>query len=137
MNDEHQHEAREGSGARAALVLTVAAMVVRVLFLFASADRAWPHSILYEGDAPTWVAWAGSLDRGEAFEADLPIRSPAVAFVLHWLTNPDGVRSWVALKIVWCALSSIGVSVEATTSPLPTTCGPNRTWRPSRSRPWS
>lgn len=111
MKDEHQHDAPSGTAVRTALILTAAAMIVRVVFLFASSDRAWPHSLLYEGDAPTWVVWAGSLDRGEAFEADLPIRSPAVAFVLHWLTNPDGVRSWVALKLAWCVLTSLGVGL--------------------------
>lgn len=90
---------------RGAFVVFAFALLVRVLFLYSTADHAWPHSVLYEGDAPTWVRWAQALDRGEAFEFDLPMRTPAVAFALRlW----PGVLAehFTLLKLVWCAISA-------------------------------
>jgi hypothetical protein len=82
------------------------ALLVRVSFLLATPDRAWPHSILYEGDAPVWVRWARALDRGEPFEFDLPMRTPGVAFALHWFAPIGADASFTALKLVWCAISA-------------------------------
>src|SRR6186713_424667 len=81
------------------------AMAVRVLFLYATSDRGWPHSAWYEGDAPMWVRWARALERGEPFEFDLPMRTPGVAFLLHWLPGKLAAP-FTALKLAWCALSA-------------------------------
>lgn len=89
------------------------ALLTRLLFLFSSVDRAWPHSIWYEGDAPMWVRWAQALARGEMFEFDLPLRTPGVAYLLHWLSlggNPAGGEvgspSFLWCKVLWCAMSA-------------------------------
>lgn len=103
------------AGAIAALALTV-----RLVFLFGANDRAWPHSIYYEGDAPLWAEWAATLDRGEAFQHDLPIWPPGVAYLMHWIVPsrlpldtplpPPGSacgRDFTQLKILWCGLSAL------------------------------
>jgi hypothetical protein len=82
------------------------ALLVRVLFLFATPDRAWPHSVLYEGDAPTWVRWAQALDRGQPFEFDLPMRTPGVAYALHGAIAGVASPPFTIAKLVWCAISA-------------------------------
>ncbi len=62
--------------------------------------------MLYEGDAPTWARWARALDHGEPFEFDLPMRTPAVAFCLHWFVPGAVAAPFTAVKLVWCALSA-------------------------------
>jgi hypothetical protein len=91
---------------RSALAIASVAFAVRALFLFASPDRTWPHSILYEGDATAWVDWARVLGRGESFEFDLPMRTPGVAFLLHVIANGALDGPFVGLKLVWCAISA-------------------------------
>lgn len=88
--------------------ITLLAFVLRLLFLFGSADRAWPHSALYEGDAPTWARWADALGRGVPFEFDLPVRTPGVAYLLHWLSIQGPGPSFVAWKIAWSAVGALG-----------------------------
>lgn len=84
--------------ASAALIFAVA-LALRLGFLFAGDDRVWPHSLRFEGDAPTWARWAQALARGQAFEFDLPVRTPGVAFALNWLgfTQPP----FTAAKVLW------------------------------------
>lgn len=90
----------------AAIVLAMA-LGLRWIFLFTSPDRAWPHSVFYEGDAPVWVEWANALDRGEAFEFDLPLRSPAVAFLLSWI-HPGLIEgSLTPFKALWCMFTAL------------------------------
>ncbi len=91
---------------RGPALVFVIAMIVRTLFLFATTDHAWPHSALYEGDAPVWVRWAQAIDRGDPFEFDLPMRSPAVAFALHWLVPGVLAAPFTILKLLWCAISA-------------------------------
>lgn len=87
------------------------ALAVRLVFLFTSPDRAWPHSEFYEGDAPTWVAWSNSLDRGQSFEFDLPLRSPAVAYLLSAIHPGQLPASFVLFKVLWCVFSAITCSL--------------------------
>jgi hypothetical protein len=84
--------------------LFVATLALRLLFLLRSQDTAWPHSVLYEGDAPVWVQWASMLAAGQPFEDDLPFRTPGVAFLLGWL----GMISppFTGAKVLWCAMSA-------------------------------
>ncbi len=89
----------------AALVFALA-LVTRVLFLYATSDRGWPHSVFYEGDATVFARWAQALDRGEPFEFDLPMRTPAVAFALHWLAPGVIAAPFTLLKLLWCAISA-------------------------------
>lgn len=80
------------------------ALALRLVFLFASDDRAWPHSLRFEGDAPTWVRWAQALARGQAFEFDLPVRTPGIAFALKWLglTEPP----FTLAKVLWSVIGA-------------------------------
>ncbi|MCI0630538.1 MAG: hypothetical protein L0Y44_07790 [Phycisphaerales bacterium] len=89
------------------------ALTVRLMFLFSSPDRHWPHSVFYEGDAPEWVRYAAALDEGRPYEFDLPLRPPAVAYLIHWLAPGmasqalAGTRaSFIAFKVLWCVLSA-------------------------------
>lgn len=78
-----------------------------MLFLFSHADANWPHSVYYEGDAPEWVRWAQALQRGQPYEFDLPMRSPGVAYAMHWLGADDPERkSFVTAKVLWCVMSA-------------------------------
>ncbi len=86
-----------------ALVFALA-FALRLAFLFAGEDRAWPHSLRYEGDAPVWARWAQALERGAPFEFDLPIRTPGVAFALEALGFT--AAPFTAAKVLWCALSA-------------------------------
>lgn len=92
----------------AALGLTLFASLLRLLFLLGSPDRAWPHSTLYEGDAPTWARWADALHRGQPFEFDLPVRTPGVAHLLSWLSVHGPGPSFMAWKVGWCLIASLG-----------------------------
>jgi len=88
----------------AALVVGLFALALRLTFLFASPDRAWPHSLRYEGDAPVWARWADALSRGQPFEFDLPLRTPGVAFLLHALGFD--AAPFTGAKVLWCVLSA-------------------------------
>ncbi len=89
----------------AALVFALA-LTVRLLFLYSTQDHAWPHSALYEGDAPVWVRWAQALDRGELFEFGVPMRTPGVAYALHALVPGVIAAKFTALKLAWCTISA-------------------------------
>jgi len=87
-----------------ASAIFVVTLALRLLFLFRSQDTTWPHSVLYEGDAPVWARWAALMAAGEPFEDDLPFRTPGVAFMLRWLgmTTPP----FTAAKVLWCVMSA-------------------------------
>jgi hypothetical protein len=87
-----------------AALLAAVTLGLRLIFLFHSPDRAWPHSILYEGDAPVWARWAVALGQAQPFEFNLPFRTPGVAWLLHFL----GVESapFTGVKILWCGISA-------------------------------
>jgi Dolichyl-phosphate-mannose-protein mannosyltransferase len=87
-----------------AAVAAALILALRLLFLFSGPDRAWPHSAIYEGDAPTWARWATALSAGQPFEFDLPFRTPGVAWLLHLL----GLDSapFTTAKILWCVMSA-------------------------------
>jgi hypothetical protein len=83
-----------------------AALIERLLFLFSSPEQAWPHSVLYEGDAPLWAEYAEALNRGQPFEFGLPIRTPGVAYLIHWLQPQGPPFDFVRLKVLWCVASA-------------------------------
>lgn len=84
--------------------LFVLTLALRLTFLLRSPDAAWPHSMLYEGDAPVWARWAALLQAGQPFEDDLAFRTPGVAFPLAWLglTKPP----FTVAKVLWCVMSA-------------------------------
>lgn len=89
------------------------ALLVRIAVLLVSPDKHWPHSLWYEGDAPVWVVWANALAAGVPFEFDLPLRSPAAAYLLHWIHpapfTPD--FSYIWLKAFWCMISAAACGI--------------------------
>lgn len=84
----------------AALVLFVLALATRLAMLAASPDRAWPHSVFYEGDAPLWVRFASCLQRGEPFEFNLPVHTPGMAYLLSWTWGGDASTGFLAQKVL-------------------------------------
>lgn len=91
-----------------ATVFFLATLALRLTFLFRSQDTSWPHSVLYEGDAPVWAQWAALLAAGQPFEDDLPFRTPGVAFLLHWLGMT--AAPFTAAKVVWAVMSAATTS---------------------------
>lgn len=91
-----------------AAVLAALALATRLLFLAGSGDRAWPHSIFFQGDAVLWVNQAAALATGEPFEDGLPLRSPATAYALAAMGVDGESRDFTAVKIIWCAISALG-----------------------------
>jgi hypothetical protein len=117
MQDERPTERPEASDAPArriargdlaiAALLCAATFVIRAVALRHAPDAAWPHALLYEGDAPVWAVWAQHLGRGEPFEFDLAFRTPGVAFLLHWLGLADA--PFTGAKMLWGAISAATV----------------------------
>lgn len=91
-----------GTDVRMAAIVFAVSLALQLTFLLSSPDRAWPHSMWYEGDAVTWAEWAQHLDEGRVFEFDLPLRSPAVAYLLHWVAPIKSDTSYATLKALWC-----------------------------------
>ena len=96
---------------RSAVLVFSIALIGRLLFLFGSADQSWPHSIYYEGDAPVWVEYATALNRGETFEHGIPLRTPGVAYLLHWLQPESPPFQFEWLKVLWCVMSALSCSI--------------------------
>ena len=88
-----------------ALVFTTLTLALRLMYLLHSPDFAWPHSLLYEGDAPVWARWAMQLNLEQPFEYDLAFRTPGVAWILHWLGFI--ATPFTRAKIIWCAISAM------------------------------
>ena len=87
------------------------ALVLRLLFLHATPDTAWPHSALYKGDAPTWLAYAEAIERGEPFDQGLPLRPPGNAYWIAALAGDDLTTGNTAsaltrLQWAWCLLGA-------------------------------
>jgi hypothetical protein len=85
-----------------------AALALRVLFIRATPDRAWPHGVFLKGDAGLWVEYARALLAGRPFELDLPIHPPGTAYLMAGLW--DGRDAGIAgLKIIWALLGALVV----------------------------
>lgn len=97
------------SHAFTAAALGLLTLLLRLGFLFASKDRKWPHSVLYEGDAPLWVEWLKANAEGRPFEYGLPIHSPAVTWVLGLLTGGVVPQDFTGPKVIWCICSALTV----------------------------
>jgi hypothetical protein len=89
-----------------ATAIFVIAFGLRLLFLFSAGDAKGPHSKWYEGDAPIWVEWASALDRKEAFQFNLPIHPPGVAYPLAYFYQDVRESGFTAMKVMWCAMSA-------------------------------
>ena len=87
------------------------ALAERLLALFISTDRRWPHSVLLEGDALLWIDWLRSIREGTLFELGLAIHSPVVPFLLAILGADPSSSDWTQYKVVWCLFSALTCSL--------------------------
>jgi hypothetical protein len=87
------------------ILVFAGALVLRVLFITALPDRAWPHGVFLKGDAPLWVEYARDLLAGRPFELDLPIHPPGAAYLLAaiWDGRDPGIAM---LKVFWGVLGA-------------------------------
>lgn len=87
-----------------AAAIFVVVLALRLVLLTNTPDASWPHSMLYEGDAPVWATWAQRIALGEPFEENLPFRTPGVSFLLAWLGA--SAAPLTTAKALWCAMSA-------------------------------
>ncbi|MFN7955689.1 MAG: glycosyltransferase family 39 protein [bacterium] len=92
------------------LALVALALVLRLLFWQATADRGWPDSAAYQGDAAMWTRWAEAIRDGIPFENGLPLRPPGAAYLIAALSG-DGPLPIARLKLAWCVLASLTVGL--------------------------
>jgi hypothetical protein len=90
---------------RLALLLFAAALLTRLLFWQATADRDWAWSAFYKGDAPLWIEYAYALQHDQPFELGLPIHPPGTAWLgsLLWNGRQSGM-AW--LRFAWVLLGA-------------------------------
>jgi hypothetical protein len=98
---------KSGDGiASSAAALFLISVITRVLFWQATADRHWPWSAYYKGDAPLWLDYARSMQLGQPFELGLPIHPPGTAWLVAMLWN--GEASGIAsLRLAWLLLGAL------------------------------
>jgi hypothetical protein len=100
--------ARGGGWTRGRFVLALfaAALLMRLLFWQATADRAWGWSAWYKGDAPVWLDYARTLQAGQEFERGLPIHPPGAGYLVSALWNglPTGLP-W--LRFCWALMGAV------------------------------
>jgi hypothetical protein len=83
------------------------ALITRLAFMLPTGDRHWPHSVVYEGDAPLWARYAESLQRGRPFEHDLPIHTPGMGYLLAWIWRGDVSAGFLWPKLVFVGVGSL------------------------------
>lgn len=88
--------------------LFVVALVVRLLFVTATADAEGPFSAFYKGDTPVWLRYAAALQRGEpaAFELGLPLRPPGTAWIVEQVWDGTG-NGLLALRLCWIVFGAL------------------------------
>lgn len=94
--------------------IALSAIAVRGGFLWGSPDRAWPHSALYEGDAPLWIQFARSIRDGTSFEMGIPIHAPGMAWLLRWIAPIGNDASFLATKLMMSGLGCVNCLMAAT-----------------------
>ncbi len=107
-------QAQASTERRAAVGIFSLALLLRLLFLYATPDSSWPHSALYKGDAPTWLAYAEAIERGEPFDQGLPLRPPGNGFLIAALAGGDlatgnSTSALSRLQWAWCLLGAATV----------------------------
>jgi hypothetical protein len=103
---------RPGSGPGWWAALFLAAFAIRLLFWRASADAAWPHTAYFKGDALLWLELADALRAGRPFELGLPIHPPGTGYLVWLLAGGGTPNPWV-LKLTWCAMGALAVTLAA------------------------
>lgn len=89
-----------------ALAIFAAALVSRLLFWLATADRDAAWTAYFQGDAPLWLDYARAIELGRPFELGLPIHPPGAAWLVALLWNgvPAGIPF---LRFAWVLLGAL------------------------------
>ncbi len=95
------------------LGIVACAIAMRGCFLWGSPDRSWPHSALYEGDAPLWIRFAQSIRDGRPFEFGLPVHPPGMAWILAWVAPLGANSNYLLIKLIVAVLGSVNCLLAA------------------------
>lgn len=86
-----------------AWALLLLAFGVRLAFVHATADRIWPYSCYFKGDALTFIQQASS---GELLESGAPFRPPGVVLILAMIWDKT-VEGFLWLRHFWMLLGAL------------------------------
>ena len=95
--------------AQMALVFFFAALLVRVLFLFATPDFSGPSSPYYKGDTYIWLEYAAAIQSSNEYNHGLPLRPPGVAYLVALLWNGQA-SGFLGLKLIWATMGAASVA---------------------------
>lgn len=93
-----------------AIALGLLAALLRVLFVVAGDDRAWPYTAFYEGDSEAFFRFARALLAGGLYDNGVPYHPPGFALMLaalHFLLGAGAADAEVphfAVKVALAAL---------------------------------
>ncbi len=90
--------------------LFLLAWLLRTLFSEAGPDAHWPHSVYYKGDVFVWLRAVIAERTGQVFEVGLPMRPPAMIWLLDvlWDGTPDGMAF---VKTIWRVMGAATVAL--------------------------
>lgn len=92
-----------------AIAFFLAALLVRVLFLFATPDFSGPSSPYYKGDTFVWLEYAAAIQSSNPYNHGLPLRPPGIAFLVAHLWG-DHALGFIGLKLVWATMGAASVA---------------------------
>ena len=95
--------------AQMALVFFFAALLVRVLFLFATPDFSGPSSPYYKGDTYIWLEYAAAIQSSNEYNHGLPLRPPGVAYLVALLWNGQA-SGFLGQKLIWATMGAASVA---------------------------
>ncbi len=90
-----------------ALILFLVAWLARALFVAAMPDETWPHSVVYKGDVFEWFTAVASSRLGTPELAGLPLRPPAMVWLVDLLWNDVTSADVGVLRHVWRVLGAL------------------------------
>jgi hypothetical protein len=93
-----------------ALLIFILALVIRVLFLLATADSNGPISPYYMGDTAVWLGYASAILSCSEFNLGLPLRPPGVAYLVALLWDGQSA-SYLFLKLAWAVMGAASVAI--------------------------
>ncbi len=79
-----------GHGTVGFLLILAAAWGARILFLLRQQDHHSPLSLLFRGDTPAYLHFAGAMLRGVPHDSGIPFHPPGYAFFLSLLLSATG-----------------------------------------------
>jgi hypothetical protein len=104
-NAARESDSKDGGAWKAGLLVFCLALLLRILFLYATPDSPWPYSSYYRGDANSWIEYARAIHDGSPYEMRLPTKPPGTAWLIATLWN--GTESGIpSLKLLWCLMGA-------------------------------